>query len=200
VDVPSGPFFREPYHYQHLARTVLPELARDRRHLRLWSAGCATGGEAWSLAMVAQEARLASVETAIVATEREPRLLAHASEAIYRDQDMRGVNPERRRRHFVRGLGPRAGLWRVIAPLRDQVEFVELDLMAGWPERGAFDVVFCRDPIAALDAHDAARLARRLAEVLAPGGAMFLAAAALLTDNVAGVVAHGRGVYRRPAR
>lgn len=195
-----GPFFREPYHYEHLARTVLPELARarGRRRLQLWSAGCASGGEAWSMAMIVEEAR-PSLATAILATEREPQLLAHASEAIYRDQDLRGVTTERRRRHFVRGQGPRSGLWRVIAPLRDQVEFVELDLMAAWPERGAFDVVFCRDAIAELPAHEATALARRLAGVLAPGGAMFLAAAARL-DGVPGVVAQGRGVYRKLAR
>lgn len=198
MDVP-GPFFREPYHYQYLAGTVLPEVARARgRRLQLWSAGCASGGEAWSIAMVMEEARLPSLETTIVATERDPRLLAHASEAIYRDQDMRGVSAERRRRHFVRGQGPRSGLWRIIAALRDQVEFAELDLMAAWPERGAFDVVFCRDPIAELDVHDATRLARRFAEVLAPGGVMFLAGKSRIADVVPGVVAHGRGVYRKP--
>jgi chemotaxis protein methyltransferase CheR len=195
VDVP-GVFFREPYHYELLARTVLPELARARRRLQLWSAG-ASGGEAWSMAMVVQEARLSSLETAIVATDHEPRRLAHASEAVYPDHDMRGVNAERRRRHFVRGQGSRSGLWRVIAELRDQVEFVELDLLGAWPERGAFDVVFCTGPITELPRHDAERLARRFAEVLAPGGAMFLAAPARL-DGIPGVVAQGRGVYRKP--
>lgn len=196
-----GPFFREPYHYEHLVRTVLPELARarGRRRLQLWSAGCASGGEAWSMAMVVEEARPASLSTAILATEREPQLLALASEAIYRDHDMRGVTTERRRRHFVRGQGPRSGLWRVVAPLRDQVELVELDLGAAWPERGAFDVVFCRGPIAELPAPEATALARRFAGVLAPGGALFLAAAARL-DGVPGVVAQGRGIFRKPTR
>jgi chemotaxis protein methyltransferase CheR len=151
------------------------------------------------MAMVVQEARLSSLGTAIVATDREPKLLAHASEAVYRDDDVRGVTSERKRRHFVRGQGPRSGLWRIVAALRDQVEFVELDLMGAWPERGAFDVVFCTGPIAELPAPDAVRLAHRFAGVLAPGGAMFLAAAAHL-DGIPGVAAHGRGVYRKPAR
>lgn len=197
--VPPGPFFREPYHYELLARSVLPGLARSRGHrrLQLWAAGCATGEEAWSLAMVVQEARMP--ESAIVATDREPRLLARASEAIYRDDEMGGVSAERRRRHFVRGHGPRSGLWRIIAALRDQVELVELDLMGAWPARDGFDVVFCDRAIAALDPHGATRLARRFADVLAPGGVMVLAAAVSLADEVPGVVPYGRGVYRKLA-
>jgi chemotaxis protein methyltransferase CheR len=199
--VPRAPFFREPYHCEVLARTVLPELARVRRRgLRLWAAGCASGAAAWSLAMVVQEARLpAPLEVSIVATDGEPQLLARASEAVYRDDEMRGVNAERRRRHFVRGLGPRTGLWRVIAELRDQVEFVELDLHGAWPDRGAFDVVLCHDSIAALDAGGATRLAQRFAGVLAPGGAMLLARGATMPAEVPGVVPVGGGVYRKPA-
>lgn len=196
----QGAFFREPYHCELFARTVLPELARrpGRRGLQLWSAGCSSGEEAWSIAMIVEEARLPR-EVAIVGTDGDPAALARAGEAVYRDDQMRRVNAERRQRHFVRGVGPRRGLWRVVAALRDRVEFAELDLMGPWPERGRFDVVFCHDAIAALDARSAARLVRRFADVLAPGGVMLLGATQAASGGVPGLEPHGRAAYRKIA-
>src|SRR5689334_4975274 len=92
-----GAFFREPYHCALFARSVLPELARrPGRCLQIWSAGCASGEEAWSIAMIVEEAAL-PCEVAIVATDRDPAALARAGEAVYRDDQMRGVSAERRR-------------------------------------------------------------------------------------------------------
>ncbi|HEY0989647.1 MAG TPA: CheR family methyltransferase, partial [Kofleriaceae bacterium] len=103
-----GAFFREPSHFELLARTVLPGLARTHSGgvARLWSAGCSSGEEAWSLAMVVEEAQLpADLEVALLATERDPRSLARAGEGVYGDDAMGGVSVPRRRRHFVRGVG-----------------------------------------------------------------------------------------------
>ena len=199
--MPPGAFFHEPRQFELLASRVLPELARARRRVRLWSAGCGTGEEAWSLAIVVEEAALPpGVEVEILATEADRRALAIAAEAVYRDDQMRPVSAERRRRHFVRGVGPRRGLWRVIAPLRDRVELCELDLDGPWPaaaQAGArFDVVFCHAPIARRDPRDAEPLIRRLAAVVAPGGALFLGRPAG-PDGVPGLVRCAPGVYRR---
>ena len=196
-----GAFFREPYHFEVLARTVLPELARaGGRRIRLWSAGCSSGEEAWSLAMIVEEARLPpDLGAGIVASDSDPHALARASDAVYTDLRMARVTAERRQRHFVRGVGPRQGLWRVTAPLRDRVEFCALDLMGPWPARDPFDVVVCHDPIAALDPPGAARLVRRFAEILAPGGVMFLGANEAVPDGIAGLEVHGRAIYRKLA-
>jgi chemotaxis methyl-accepting protein methylase len=138
--VPPGAFFHEPRQFELLASGVLPELARTRRRVRLWSAGCGAGEEAWSLAMIVAEAALPpEVEVEIIATDADRRALAIAAEAVYRDDQMRPVSAERRRRHFVRGVGPRRGLWRVIAPLRDRVELCELDLDGPGLDRPGLD-------------------------------------------------------------
>ncbi len=198
----SGAFFREPTQFELLARTVLPGLAsvRDRRAVRLWSAGCASGQAAWSIAMIVDEARLTEhVAVTIVATDRDPAALACAGQAVYGDDDMRQVSAERRRRYFVRGAGPRDGLWRVIAPLRDQIEFAELDLMGPWPARGAFDVVFWHDAHAQLEARSAARLVRRFADALGPGGVILLGSAESPTGDVPRLEPYGRAAYRKIA-
>jgi chemotaxis protein methyltransferase CheR len=198
VGVPPRAFFREPYQHELLARSVLPELARanGRRSLRLWSASCSSGQDAWSLAMIVEEAGVSPLEVTILATDRDPQALAHAGDAVYRDDEMSQVNLQRRRRYFVRGQGPRKGLWRVVAALRDRVEFDELDLLDPWPERGAFDIVFCHDLVAS-DARAAGRLVRRFADVLAPGGTLFLGDAAALSHDVPAVERYAAGVYRK---
>jgi chemotaxis protein methyltransferase CheR len=211
--VPPGAFFHEPRQFELLATGVLPDLARARRRLRLWSAGGGAGQEAWSLAMVVEEAALApEIEVEIVATDGDRRALAIAAEAVYRDDQMRPVSAERRRRHFVRGVGPRRGLWRLIAPLRDRVELCELELEldgtgldgTGLDGTGldgtGFDVVFCQTPIARLVPDDAARLIRRLAAVIAPGGALFLGRRPGAVAAIPGLVACAPGVYRRCTR
>ena len=200
--VQPGAFFREPRQFELLATRVLPELARTRRRrVRLWSAGCGAGEEVWSLAMIVEEARLPpALEVEIVATEADRGALTLAGEAVYRDEQMRRVNAERRRRHFVRGVGPRRGLWRVVAPLRDRVELGELDLGGPWPAAPAFDAVFCHAPIARLDPRQAYLLVVRLTEVVAPGGALFLGRAPASPDDLPGLVACAPSVYRKRAR
>ena len=207
--MPPGAFFCEPRQFELLARGVLPELARDRRRVRLWSAGCGAGEEAWSLAMVVEEAALPpEIEVEIMATDADRRALAVAAEAVYRDDQMRPVSAERRRRHFVRGVGPRRGLWRVIAPLRDRVELGELDLDGAWldaPWAAAvqggrrFDVVFCHAPVARRVPRDADPLIRRLAAAVAQGGALFLGRPAG-PAGLPGLVPCAPGVYRRCTR
>lgn len=204
--MPPGAFFHEPRQFELLASRVLPELARGRRRVRLWSAGCGAGEEAWSLAMVVEEAALPpGIEVEILATDADRRALAVAAEAVYRDDQMRPVSAERRRRHFVRGVGPRRGLWRVIAPLRDRVELCELDLDGPWlagprpataQTAARFDVVFCHAPVARRVARDAEPLIRRLAAAVAPGGTLFLGRLAA-PDGLPGLVPCAPAVYRR---
>ncbi len=200
--VHTGAFFRERYHLEILARTVLPELARahDRRELALWSAGCASGHAAWSLAMIVREARLpAKLAVRILATDEDPRALACAGEAVYPELHLADVSSDRRQRHFVRGVGSRQGLWRIIAPLRDRVELAALDLMS-LPSPAGFDVVLCHEPLAALDPAGAAQLVRRLAQSLAPGGVMCVGGSAAALDDIPGLEPYGRSIYRKPAR
>jgi chemotaxis protein methyltransferase CheR len=200
--VPSKAFFHEAEHCELLARHVLPALARTpgRGSVHVWSAGCATGESTWSLAMLLEEARLPPrVEVSILATDSDPKLLARAREAVYVELQLTGLAAARRR-HFVRGVGPRRGLWRVIASLRDRVELAELDLRGPWPQLDAFDVIWAHGAFDDLDRAGAAQLVRRFADVLAPGGTMLLGASALVAEDVPELEHHGRAVFRRRLR
>jgi chemotaxis protein methyltransferase CheR len=199
--VTSAAFFRGPAHFELLARTVLPGLAEapGRRAVSLWSAGCASGEDAWSLAMLVDEAQLpARIAVSILATDRNAAAVSAAGDGVYGSAEMRGVTAERRHRYFVRGVGPRAGQWRVVAHLRDCVEFVELDLMSPWPARTAFDVVMCHDALARLDGRSAALVVRRFGDALAPGGVMLLGGPASPSD-LPRLEPYGPDAYRKIA-
>lgn len=176
--VQPGTFFRESDHLGLLSPSALAQLAGHHdRPLRLWSAGCSSGEDTWSLAIHADEAlRSAPGGIAIVATDGDPQIVARAAEAVYGDDDIGQVDDGRRRRYFVRGEGPRLGLWRVVASLRDCVEFSVLDLLGPWPEAPPFDVIACHAQIHALAPPAPVHLIRRFADALVPGGLLLLAA------------------------
>ena len=150
--------------------------------------------------MIVEEAELPGpLDVALIASDGDPRMLAHASDAVYGDGAMHGVNATRRRRHFVRGVGPRAGLWRVCASLRDRVDFVELDLLGPWPDRGPFDVVMYHGALAGLNRQSAGRLVRRFADALAPGGVMLLGPVRPDSGEVPRLEPYGSAGYRKIA-
>ena len=196
-------FFREPHHFELLATRILPELARDatRARLRLWSAGCSSGEEPWSLAMVLDEARLpARWDAKILATDIDTDVLARASEGIYADDRLAQLGAGRRERYFSRGTGARSGQWRIAELLRSRVAFRSLNLFDPWPMRRPFDVIFCRNVIIYFDEPSKQRLVRRFVDALAPGGYLFLGHSESLIHGVRGLEPRGHTCYRKGSR
>ena len=142
-------FFRENHHFEFLKSTVLPgHLARQRRtgekRFRVWSAGCSSGEEVYSLAMTLHEVlpawMLPAVE--IVATDLDTNVLARAQAAIYDDETVAAVPASLQRRYFLRGTGENDGKVRVIDSLRamvtfGRVNFIERPWPVSGPPRGA---------------------------------------------------------------
>lgn len=171
-------FFREGHHFEHLAATALPDIvARDtgKRRLRIWSAGCSTGKEPYSIAMIVAESGLpAGWDARILATDIDTDVLAIAKSGVYRAERVHGVSPERLRRWFQRGSGENAGNVRVIPALRESVAFRHLNLLDPWPMHGPFDIIFCRNVVIYFDAETQRRLFARFADMLAPGGYLYI--------------------------
>lgn len=199
-------FFREPHHYELLAGKLLPAwLERRRREparLRLWSAGCATGEEAWALAMVLAEAlelEPAQVDARILATDLSPRALAQAREGIYPLDRLAGISESRRHRWLLRGLGPYANRVRVHARLQELVRVQPLNLLHEWPMRGPFDAIFCRNVMIYFDPPTRQRLLQRFAALLAPDGYLFLGHSESTLGLSEAFEPIGRTVYLRRA-
>jgi chemotaxis protein methyltransferase CheR len=173
-------FFREQHHFDGLRERILPALvarARAGGRVRLWSAGCSSGQEPYSLAMVVLDAlpEAARCDLRILATDIDPYVLAEARAAVYPDAQVEPV-PEALRRRFLEPAPGRDGTraWRVAEPARRLVAFRELNLLKEWPMRGRFDAIFCRNVVIYFDRETQRCLWERFAAALTPGGHLFL--------------------------
>lgn len=178
-------FFRNPASYDALGKEVLPNLAgqsgRAQLPLCIWSAGCSTGEEPYSLAMLAK-AVLEPLRCPyyILASDIVKEALARAREGIYSEHAITGVPPEFR--HHLELVGGRA----VVRPeIRQTVEFIEHNLVHDRVPRSAvghWDVILCRNVFIYFSQAQAKQVLRRFTRVLAPGGALFLGHAEVFTD------------------
>lgn len=170
-------FFREPRLWEILERDILPELlaAADGRMLLLWSAGCSTGEEPYSLAILLR--RLipdrAAREIGILATDINPRSLQRAREGVYGEWSFRGTPEWTRLRYFSPTPD---GRWRIAPEIRDMVEFRPLNLVTG-SIPGPAGLILCRNVLMYLTPAGARRAAGMLHRALAPGGWMAVAPA-----------------------
>ena len=170
-------FFREPHHFEFLRARLIPELrARGQRQLHVWSAGCSTGEEPFSVAMTVQEALGAhhSWTVRILASDIDTDVLAQAQSGTYPLESLEDVSTERRRAHFLRGYGEFEGQAQVRPELRKMVKFRRLNLKeTGWGIRARFDLIFCRNVIIYFDRPLQQQIVARLAAHLKPGGYFF---------------------------
>jgi chemotaxis protein methyltransferase CheR len=167
-------FFREPAHFTFMTERVTAYLKEQPgQQVRLWSAGCSTGQEPVSMAMVLAETipGLSPQRVEILASDLSREVLEVAARAIYRDREVQGVSPARLRRFFLRGHGPRAGSYRVVPEIRDLIKFRHLDLRnPSWPLTSDFHMIFCRNVSIYFADDERVELFNRLAQHLRPGG------------------------------
>ncbi|RKY55351.1 MAG: protein-glutamate O-methyltransferase CheR [Candidatus Neomarinimicrobiota bacterium] len=193
-------FFREAKHFEWLRQDVLPRLTA-RRRVRIWSAGCSSGEEPYSIAIVLLEAipDLADWDAAILATDLSTEVLARARKAIYPASRLREVPPMLLGRHFTLVATKPERTYRVNDPVRRLVHFARLNLMGQWPMKGPFDVIFCRNVMIYFDRPTRQDLIARFHSILAPGGTLFIGHSESLTG-----ISHSfryvlPTVYRKPA-
>ena len=199
--------FRVRGQFDVLAERVLPSLVvarRRTRRLRLWSAGCSTGEEAWTLAILLERLLPPGWDATVLATDVAERALAHARRGVYGARSFRQTPDSVRARWFTRA-GDR---WAVDPALRRRVRFAPLNLATDdYPsfENGTagLDVVLCRNVLVYFTPEARARAAARLARCLAPGGWLAVAPAELSAAGFPGLeVRHFPSaiLHRRPDR
>jgi chemotaxis protein methyltransferase CheR len=199
-------FFREHYHFEHLAEHALPDrMAKcgSNRRLRLWSAGCSTGEEPYSIAMTLAEtlgSDLPAWDARILATDIDTQVLARADGGVYPEERIEGIAPERKQRWFRRGTGRNQGKVRVDDRLHELIAFRPLNLMDSlWPMRGPFDIIFCRNVVIYFDKSTQARLFDRYADLLAPDGYLYVGHSESLHGMSTRFKLIGRTIYQRIA-
>ncbi|MGQ9919228.1 MAG: CheR family methyltransferase [Bryobacteraceae bacterium] len=164
-------FLREPQHFALLREAVLPPLAA-RGPVRIWSAGCSTGEEPYTILFTVAEtlppAGLAQVQ--IFASDISTRVLEKAQAGIYPRERLEGLPPGWAQRYFQRGEGRWEGSVRVKREWRARIEFRRLNLMEDFSHLPRFHVIFCRNVMIYFDKPTQERLVRRFADRLEPGG------------------------------
>jgi len=166
-------FFRESHHFDQMREVMLPPLAERLAkggRVRLWSAGCSYGNEAYSMAMVCRDAMggRTGLDLRILATDIDPHVLDAARRGVYAADAIAALPEDARARHLEPGPAP--GSWRVRDEVSALVTFRELNLVGDWPVHGPFDIVFCRNVLIYFDDATQAGIFRRFAEVVPPGG------------------------------
>jgi chemotaxis protein methyltransferase CheR len=173
-------FFRENEHFEYLANHILPRIVnrseQTGRRLRVWSAGCSSGEEPYSIAVTINEKvpSLRSWDAKILATDISTRVLARAAEGVYNDSRVKTVPPQARAKYFDCIETRPERLYRVAGSIRSLVHFARLNLMNRWPMQGPFDVIFCRNVMIYFDKDTQGKLINRFYDLLAPGGTLFI--------------------------
>lgn len=198
-------FYREAHHFEHFASTLRADLIERLMNggsVRIWSAGCSSGEETWSLLMTllgkdrGEGKRIASKDIRMLASDIAPKALRRASDARYPAKDLEAV-PAELRQPWVEHVGDEA---QISDTLRSMVRFRKLNLQGAWPMKRKFDVIFCRNVMIYFDNPTKERLVSRFADALAPGGYLYIGHSERVTGPASGLLRPvGPTIYRKGA-
>lgn len=179
-------FFRESHHFDILRTKVLPVIlqkARNGERIRIWSAGCSSGQEPYSISMCLQAAapELAQRDVLILGTDIDPAILEKAEAAEYSEQQIAGIPDEMRRNYLEHDKVKQ--IYRVTPAIKRLVRFRELNLLRDWPMKGQFDVVFCRNVVIYFDPETQASLWPRFRQRITNEGWIFLGHSERIADS-----------------
>ncbi len=193
-------FFREPKHYELLEKELAAR--RSKTPLAIWSAASSFGDEAYSTAMLLSDMQTAGKigpDWSILGTDISHRVLLSAKEAVFPQDRLRAVAPERLRRYCLKGDGPAEGLSMVVDKLRQRVQFGQLNLCKPFEGLGPFDVIFLRNVLIYFDTPTKVEVVDRVLQTLRPGGLFFLGTAEGRVKCNTPLLALQPGAFRKPA-
>ncbi|HED52784.1 MAG TPA: protein-glutamate O-methyltransferase CheR [Phycisphaerales bacterium] len=181
-------FFRERQHFDYLEREFYTPLAKGNlttpgRKIRIWSAACSTGPEPYSLAIHAMEnlPDIDSWDFKILGTDLANSAVAKAKAGTYPADMVENLPKDLVDKYFVRGTGSADGTVTVCDAVKKLVTVSQLNLMADWPMKGPFDVIFCRNVMIYFDVETKKKLVSRMSDLLRPGGVLVVGSAESLS-------------------
>lgn len=199
-------FFREPAHFDYLTGNVLPELAQKygvgyRQPFTMWSAGCSSGEEPYTMAMVLKNyAEMnASFSFSILGTDISTIVLSKAKDAVYDIEKVSTVPQHMLKKYVLRGKGEKSHLVRMSPELRNSVQFGRLNFMDDdFGLRQQFDVIFCRNVIIYFDRPTQERLVWKFHRHMRPGGYLFMGHSETLHGLNVPLVSVAPTIYKKP--
>jgi chemotaxis protein methyltransferase CheR len=195
-------FFRESHHFNYLRdHLLLPRLEdpNGSRRIRIWSAACSTGEEAYSLAMTVCESipDWRRWDIKILATDIDSRVLARAKQGVYAKDRVKGLDPQRLARFFRTHHEAGQEVHEVVPDLGTLITFKQLNLMHELPMSGPFDAIVCRNVIIYFDKDTQKQLFERIAPLQRPDDLLFLGHSESLFRVTNAYALIGKTIYRR---
>jgi len=195
-------FFRESHHFDHFRGAVVVPyangLGRRSPRLRVWSAGCSTGEEPYTIAVILHKEMndIARRDVRILATDIDTEVLAKAARGEYPANSVDDV-PKVYRGYFEPAEGERGPIVRLSQMTRSAIAFRQLNLLEAWPFQGPFDAIFCRNVMIYFDGPTKTALVDRFIKKLIPGGWLYIGHSESLLGSHPGLKLMGRTIYRR---
>ena len=203
-------FFREPQHFEYLVQTALPVLDPNRGkgaserpwRLKLWCAGCSSGEEPYTLAMVLAEfgEQRAGFDFSLLATDISTKVLSHAQLGIYDEDRIEPMALALRSKYLLRSKDRSRTQVRIIPELRRRISFHRLNFMdAHYDVKDMFDVIFFRNVMIYFDKPTQEAVINKLCRNLVPGGYLFVGHSESLAGLNLPVTCIGSAIYRKPS-
>jgi chemotaxis protein methyltransferase CheR len=178
-------FFREYDHFTFLREQILPHLMAEKREIKIWSAGCSTGEEPYSIAMELMESipDISRCPVRILATDISIGVLKQACAGIYGPDGIRDVPAGMVRKYFTCSGTGSERTFQVRDEVKKLVRVAPLNLMGNWPMKGPFDVIFCRNVMIYFDKSTQQWLVQRFWQLIRPGGYLLAGHSESLTGS-----------------
>lgn len=197
-------FFRSHEHFDHIRDVVIKDcreriIKGGKKRIRIWSAGCSTGEEPYSIAISLSQAlgdRIKDFDIKILATDIDTNILSQAASGVYDEQALEDVDPKTRHKFFTGAKSNKTERWAVKESVRSLVTFKKLNLQDTWPLKGPFDAIFCRNVMIYFAPPVKEQLINRFVEVLRPGGWIYLGSSESITFSCPGLERAGQTIYR----
>ena len=193
-------FFREDHHFDHFRSRVAVPFAQSARGggLRIWSAGCSSGEEPYTIAVVLKRElrNIQNHDVKILATDIDTEILAKAARGEFASNAVNDV-PKPYQSFFKSEVVGGKEVVLVDDDVRSTITFRRLNLMERWPMRGQFDAIFCRNVMIYFDGPTKANLIERFANQIKPGGWLYIGHSESLSGTHPQLSAAGRTIYRR---
>ncbi|MFW6100435.1 MAG: CheR family methyltransferase [Bacteroidota bacterium] len=173
-------FFREPVHFEFLEKTLLPEYIRQfskNRPIKIWSAGCSSGEEAYTAAITLAEFKKnhPGLDYSIFGTDISTEILRKAVNAIYKEEKINNVPIDLKKKYFLKSKDRSKKLVRVVPELRNKTYYARMNLMdSRYDLKDVFDVIFCRNVLIYFNRDIQEAVINKLTEKLRKGGYFFI--------------------------
>ncbi|WP_086932491.1 CheR family methyltransferase [Agarilytica rhodophyticola] len=191
-------FFRENHHFEYLNETVIPDLIKKNagtRRIRIWSAGCSTGEEPYSISMVLDHfTHIRKWDVKILATDLDSNVVATARAGHYAEDRVDGI-PSQYKKYI--NFNKADGSGQVKPEIQSRIQFNQLNLLHDWPMKGQFDVIFCRNVVIYFNIDTQKKLFDRYANILTTNGKLFIGHSESLHNVTDRFTSLGRTIYER---